>query len=153
MSELTSQKISDKRSHQKGAFIFIYKLIRFVIVSLLAGIPLFWVLVFYLHFHPYGHAKFDQAEWLKEKDEMLQDGDRCEMAGTITEDILKPGMTRTDVEAVLGVNKQPYFTRLDGTEEYAYYLGWCSPMAWDPNSLIVRYDLNDVVLESYNMQH
>ena len=77
--------------------------------------------------------------------------ERCEMAETVVEDILKPGMTRHDIEEILGAEK-PRRIRDDKTVEYDYYLGWCSPIAWDPYFLRVRYDAADILIEADNFQ-
>ena len=152
MSDIPSSEIK-KPSRIKGVFYFCLKFALWTFAVIVAIVTLLISMVFYFHFNAYGNARFDKAEWLLEADKNLQDGDRCSMAGTIVEDVLKPGMTRREVEDILGPKDKPYFVREDFSMEYSYYLGWCSPMAWDPDSLIVRYSPEGILLESYNIQH
>ncbi len=105
-------------------------------------------ITFYLHLYPYGRADFNQQEWLLDHNEKL--GVRCGMALTIVEKVLKPSMTRHEVQTLLGAG----YKRVDEEKtsyEY-YYLGSCSPIAWDGYLLIVTYDQNDRLIEAYNIQ-
>lgn len=141
--------LGKKHSLSKRVFFFCVRAIFWAAGAAIIGPLLIALLLFYFHLHPYGYEKFDKSNWLAG----LKGEGRCEVAGTVVKNVLKPGMTRSDVEKILGPEKDIYYIRDDKTREYAYYLGWCSPLAWDPYSLIILYDLDDHLIEAYNMQH
>lgn len=109
-------------------------------------------LIYYMHLHPFGHSRFNQTEWIAEG-EKGSNAERCSMSGTVMRDIVLVGMTRLEVEEKIGAGTLYSPDRTgDGTLVYNYYLGWCSPMAWDPYSMLVYYR-NDIVTHVYGHQH
>ena len=88
---------------------------------------------------PLDDARFDRAVWLAARTNQSAHNPRGPMVVDLQQRFLHRGMTRRQVETVIG--------RPNGISKYGgssgvdyYYLGYCGSFAVDPTSLQVHYD-------------
>lgn len=77
---------------------------------------------------------------------------RGAMGDDIVDNILKIGMTRKEVEGLLGESDSDYYSEMY-PNEFIYNLGMCSGLRWDFDFLHVTYDKENKLIRAFNAQH
>jgi hypothetical protein len=118
--------------------------IFFLTIAVLLGAFVWWASV-----GVFSTSRFDKAEWLthvpQEREITCYRGG---MARDIKNRLLTPGMTKQEVEALLGPpdnNHKP--------QELEYTLGMCSGFRIDHDGLIIRFSTEGRLINAYIVQH
>ena len=146
---------STKKAGGKPSGFFV-KLIKFlfkVALTVMVIFVLFAGYITWMFLTPYSGQSFNQQEWFALA-EPSRHGEcaRGPMAGDIVDNILKEGMTRQEVETLLGPPDKDYYPS-QYPHEYIYNLGMCSGLRWDFDFLHVMYDAQNRLILAVNVQH
>jgi hypothetical protein len=121
------------------------KLIAFVVLLLLIGITLAGYLFWQLRDMFPRAIPFDATLWQAANIEEV-DNPRCLMQRDLEQNHLKLGMTRAQVNTLLGEPQS-------NEKVLSYYLGFCSPFGIDGESLELEFDDRDKLIEVRTLQH
>lgn len=118
--------------------------IFFLTMAVLLGAFAWWASV-----GIFSTSRFDKAEWLapisQEREITCYRGG---MARDIMNRLLAPGMTKQEVEALLGQPDDHH-----KPQEFEYTLGMCSGFKIDYDGLIIRFSTEGRLINAYIVQH
>lgn len=121
-------------------------LIAFLFIPIAVAVVFVWRLCPMFN-NPFNDARFDRAVWLAASGTQQERNPRGPMAEDLQRRLLHKGMTRRQVEAIIG---KPDFTsehdRQRGIE--GYYLGDWGWMSLDPDSLELCYDRHGQLIQA-----
>jgi hypothetical protein len=117
-----------------------------VVLALLFIVALYVVYVFWQLNQVFPkNINFDAALWQTSTSDG-QDTPRCLMRNDLEQNHLKFGMTRVEVNTLLGE------TQSNG-KVLNYYLGFCNPFGIDGESLALEFDDGDKLIHVRTIQH
>lgn len=127
----------------------VLKIFAILFGSFLIGTIAFFAYIYFVVFdYPFDNEYFDKITWQQYSNNMIRDNPRGEMFENLTEQYLKPGMSKKEVILLLG---KPDFREEENF--FSYNLGMWSGYRIDYDSLDLKFNKKGQLVEFYRVQH